>query len=81
MPRKFTRYPSNYVQCATTSAITGDEIKNYIKEICDTQYSNGDFQGVVFNLSGRFPDLTLEQFSDIVDELYQEGYEIPGMEY
>ena len=75
MQRKFTKYPSSIT--ASTDSFDND-VKSYIKELLD----QGDDIQLIFELGGRFPRLTIKQFTQIIMDLYNdEGIKIPGIVY
>ena len=72
--RTFTKYPSSYVKASTSNT---DAIKAYVKELI----AEGDDLQLIFNIGGRFPSLTISEFTQIVNDLYDEGVKIPGVIY
>lgn len=62
-----------YVRANTNS----EDVKAYVIELIDS----GEDVNLIFNVGGRFPDLTIHDFTSIVSELSWEGYKIPGVEY
>jgi len=72
--RTFTKYPSGYVKASSTNK---EDIKNYVKQLI----SEGDDLQLIFNIGGRFPSLTIHEFTGIVNDLYNEGIKIPGVMY
>jgi hypothetical protein len=62
-----------YVRANTNA----EDVKAYVIELIDS----GEGVNLIFNVGGRFPDLTIRDFTPIVTELFNEGYEIPGIEY
>lgn len=54
-----------------------EDVKAYVIELIDS----GEDVNLIFNVGGRFPDLTIHDFTSIVSELYWEGYKIPSVEY
>ena len=73
MARKFTKYPTTVM--ASTDV---DSIKAYIKELVD----QGETLNLIFTLGGRYPNLTIHEFTNIISEMWRdEGFEIPGVIY
>ena len=73
MTRKFTKYPT-----IVTASTDVDSIKAYIKELVN----QGENLDLIFTLGGRFPNLTIHEFTDIMSEMRREdGFKIPGVRY
>jgi hypothetical protein len=60
-----------------TTFAQSEDVKSYIIELLD----QGDDCNLIFNLGGRFPTLTIHEFTDIMMDLYDDGIEIPGFVY
>ena len=54
-----------------------EDVKAYVIELLNS----GEDVNLIFNVGGRFPNLTIHDFTSIVSELSWEGYKIPGVEY
>lgn len=73
MARKFTKYPT-----IVTASTNVDSVKDYIKDLVD----QGETLDLIFTLGGRFPNLTIHEFTDIISEMWrEEGFKIPGVRY
>lgn len=73
MKRQFTKYPIS-IKASTDVA----SVKDYIKELVD----QGENLDLIFTLGGRYPNLTISEFTDIMLEMWrEEGFKIPGVIY
>lgn len=73
MTRKFTKYPTTIM--ASTDV---DSVKAYIKELV----AQGEQLDLIFTLGGRFPNLTIHEFTMIMNDMWrEEGFKIPGVIY